>query len=91
MNVLSEFDPLLYLNIKPKHQDKVIFSSRILEHLTEYLVIRFVEILPENNLSNITSTQQLFDLAKEKIPNIEEKTKKFLEDFKEEFKKSYEY
>lgn len=86
MQQLLGFDPLLFLgitNLKP--EEKSIVSQKLLDRISQYLVIRITELLLEDDLKNIDDPHQLLSLAKEKIPDLDEKVKLFLEDFKKEF------
>lgn len=86
MNQLLGFDPLLFLgitNLKPEEKDMV--SKKLLDRISQYLVIRIVELLPEAELKHIDDPQKLFSVAKEKIPDLDKKVKVFLADFKKEF------
>lgn len=79
---MPSFDPLIFLEIKVSEQHKKRLSGQLLDKLSEYLMIRIIELLPEDEVDKVNSPEQLFTLAKRKIPDIEEKTKLFLEDFK---------
>lgn len=80
------FDPLMFLGITNlKLEEKSIVSQKLLDRISQYLAIRITELLSEDDLKNIDDPQQLFSLAKEKIPALNNKVKLFLEDFKKEF------
>ena len=81
------FDPLVFLGITNlKDQEKKIVSQKLLDRISQYLAIRIVELLSEEDLKSIDDDpQKLFSLAKEKIPEFDNKVKVFLEDFKKEF------
>jgi len=86
MNKLLGFDPLIFLGITNlKGEEKTAISKKLLDRISQYLAIRIVELLPENDLKNIGDPQKLFSTAKEKVPDLENKVKVFLEDFKKEF------
>ncbi|MEK7517610.1 MAG: hypothetical protein AAB583_03605 [Patescibacteria group bacterium] len=87
MNQLLGFDPLLFLGITNiKDEEKSIVSQKLLDRISQYLAIRIVELLSEEDLKSIDDDpQKLFSLAKEKIPEFDNKVKVFLEDFKKEF------
>lgn len=92
MKKLLGFDPLLFLGIANlKGQEKNIVSQKLLERISQYLVIRICELLPEDNLREIDDPQELFAVAKEKIPDLDKKVKIFLEDFKKEFNNNLKY
>jgi hypothetical protein len=89
MNKFLGFDPLLFLgitNLKP--EEKNIVSQKLLDRISQYLVIRITEQLPKDDLIGIDGPQELFAVAKNKIPDLNNKVKLFLEDFKKEFNKS---
>ena len=89
MAQLSGFDPLKFLNItnfKNEEKDKV--SEHLLNNISQYLLIRISELLPEEDLKKTKDPKDLFDVAKAKIPDINNKMKLFLEDFKKEFYKN---
>lgn len=86
MTVLQGFDPLLFLritNLNSEEKNKV--SQKLLERISQYLVIRITEMLTEDELRHIDGPQELFEVAKNKIPDIDSKVRQFLEDFKQEF------
>ena len=86
MNQLLGFDPLLFLGITNiKDEEKQFVSEKILDRLFQYLALRIIELLPEHDLKEIDDPEKLFSVAKEKIPDLDKKTKVFLEDFKKEF------
>lgn len=86
------FDPLLFLGIiNLKAEEKNIVSQKLLERISQYLVIRITELLTEDELKNIDNPQILFSVAKEKIPDLDKKVKVFLEDFKKEFNNNLQY
>jgi len=90
MNSLQGFDPLLFLgitNIKPEEKDAL--SQKLLSNISEYIFIRIAELLEEEDLKNIDNPDQLFSVAKSKIPNLDTKIKQFLEDFKNDYQNNY--
>lgn len=89
MAQLLGFDPLLFLGITDvKPEEKTDVSQKLLDRISQYLVIRICELLPEDDLKNIDTPQQLFSIAKNKVPNLDNKVNIFLEDFKKEFYKN---
>ena len=83
------FDPLKFLGISNLHgQEKKDASQKLLERISQYLVIRVTELLSEDDLERIDDPQELFSAAKIKIPDLDKKIKSFLEDFKKEFNKN---
>jgi len=86
MQQLLGFDPLLFLGITNiKDEEKNIVSQKILDRISQYLAIRIGELLSEDDLKRIDDPNELFTLAKEKIPDLDNKVKLFIEDFKKEF------
>ena len=81
------FDPLLFLGISNlKDEERHVVSQKLLDRISQYLVIRITELLSEDDLKSIDDDpQKLFSLAKQKIPDLDNKAKVFLEDFKKEF------
>ena len=79
------FDPLLYLGLSVEDEEKDDKAFQILDDLSKYLVEQTIELLPDDEVGQIQTPAQLFDKAKELIPDYKEKVKEFLE----EFKKSY--
>lgn len=92
MQQLVGFDPLLFLGITNiKDEEKSIVSEKLLDRISQYLVIRIIELLSEEDLKNTgEDPQKLFSLAKQKIPDLDKKVKVFLEDFKKEFNNNLE-
>lgn len=85
-NNLQGFDPLLFLGItNVKNKEKNDVSKKLLNKISQYLVIRITELLPEDELKHIEYPQELFSVAKNRIPDLDNKVKQFLEDFKKEF------
>ena len=87
MKQLLGFDPLLFLGITNlKDEEKDIVSQKLLDRISQYIAIRIAEILSENDLRDAgDDPQKLFSVAKDKIPEFDEKMKLFLEDFRKEF------
>ena len=86
MQQLQSFDPLLFLGITNiEDEEKNIVSQKILDRISQYIVIRIIELLPENDVEDIENPEKLFSVAKEKIPDFNDKVKVFLKDFKMEF------
>ena len=86
MKQLLGFDPLLFLGITNlKDEEKNIVSQKILDRISQYLAIRVIELLLENDVRDIDDPEKLFSMAKAKIPDFDKKVKIFLEDFKKEF------
>ena len=90
-NNFQGFDPLLFLGVTdPKHEEKDIISQKILDRISQYIAIRIVELLSKDDLKSIDdSPQKLFSIAKSKIPDLDNKVKVFLEDFKKEFNSNF--
>jgi hypothetical protein len=90
MNALSTFDPLLFLgltNVKP--EAKKVLSEKLLDRISQYITVRTIELLPQDDLKDIHDPDKLFSVAKEKIPDFDKKAKAFLEDFKQEFTNNF--
>lgn len=87
MTQLLGFDPLVFLGITNlTNKERNAVSQKLLDRISQYLVIRIVDLLPEDELKNLSDDpQELFTLAKEKIPNLDKKVKTYLEDFKKNF------
>lgn len=79
------FDPLLFLGLKVKVEEKDDKTFKILDDLSKYLVERTLELLPDKEVSKIQTPTQLFDKAKELVPGYKEKVKQFLENFKKNY------
>lgn len=85
------FDPLLFLGITNlEDQEKNVVSQKVLDRISQYLVIRVTELLSEDELKHIDDPQHLFSIAKQKIPDLESKVKQFLKDFKKEFNANFQ-
>ena|SRR3989344_3299909 len=82
------FDPLLFLGINNlKNQEKKDVSQKLLDKISQYLVIRISELFPDEELKRLNNPEDLFSIAREKIPDINTKVQLFLNDFKREFYK----
>lgn len=89
MNQLSGFDPLKFLDLKDlKNEEKDILSDKLLNKISQYLLIRVAELLQEEEIKRLNNPNDVFSLAKNKIPDLNNKVKLFLEDFKTEFYKN---
>lgn len=89
-NNLQGFDPLLFLGITNlKDEEKNIVSQKILVNISNYIFVRMGELLEEDDLKNIDNPDELFDVAKSKIPDLPSKIKLFLEDFKKDYYNNY--
>lgn len=86
MKQFLDFDPLLFLGIKNlTGEEKTIVSKHLLNKISQYLLIRIYELLSIEELKSTDDADKLFALAQSKIPNLNEKVKIFLQDFKKEF------
>ncbi|OGH19790.1 MAG: hypothetical protein A3D74_01450 [Candidatus Levybacteria bacterium RIFCSPHIGHO2_02_FULL_37_13] len=89
MTQLLGFDPLSFLGITNlKAEEKNEVSQKLLDKISQYLIIRISELLSEKDVKNANSPEDIFIIAKVKIPNIDKKVRVFLEDFKKEFYKN---
>lgn len=86
MAQLLGFDPLKFLNLENiKDQDKDSVSKNLQNKISQYILIRVAELLPENEVKKSKNPEDLFSLAKTSIPDLSSKVRLFLEDFKKEF------
>lgn len=89
MKQLRGFDPLVFLkinNIDPKDRNKLSFE--LMSQISEYLVIRTLQLLPPNKTENMQSPEELFDLVEQLVPDFNDKISQFLNDFKMEYAKN---
>lgn len=86
-NNLPGFDPLVFLNINGVTlQGKDALSKDLMAEMSTYIILRISELLPQDDLTAIGEDAEKFmALAKEKIPDLNDKVKMFAEDFKKEF------
>lgn len=82
------FDPLKYLNLHLSQEVKGRASHHLLDQLSQYLIIRTVELIPEHELSRIESVESLFAKASESIPDYNGHVWQFIDDFKKEYSKN---
>lgn len=88
-NKLQGFDPLLFLGISNlKGREKTDVSQKLLDKISQYLVIRISELLPDEEIKRFNNPEDLFIIVKNRIPDINARVKIFLEDFKTEFYKN---
>lgn len=86
MNQLNGFDPILFLDLKNiKLSEKQQLSDELMIQISDYLAVRFIELLPNDKLEEINSQSDLFNLTKEGLSDFDDKVKQFLDDFKIEF------
>jgi len=89
MPQLLGFDPLKFLDITNlKGEEKESVSKDLLDKISQYLLIRISELLPEEDIRKVKNPEDIFSMAKDRIPDINIKVKLFLEDFKKEFYKN---
>ena len=89
MSQLLGFDPLKFLDITNlKGEEKESVSKDLLDKISQYLLIRISELLPEEDIRKVKNPEDIFSMAKDRIPDINIKVKLFLEDFKKEFYKN---
>lgn len=89
MKQLMNFDPLLFLGINNlKENEKDIVSQKLLDKISQYLIIRISEFLTVEDINKLNNPEDMFSMAREKIPDINTKVKLFLEDFNKEFYKN---
>lgn len=89
MAQLLGFDPLKFLDITNlKDQEKDTVSKNLLDKISQYILIRISELLPLEDIKKAKNPEDLFALAQSKIPDLNDKMKLFLADFKKEFYKN---
>ena len=90
MNKLLGFDPLLFLGITNlKDEEKNVVSEKLIDAISQYIVVRIAEFLSDDDLTTIDNPNTLFAVARNKIPDFDKKIKLFLEDFKSDYYKNY--
>lgn len=89
MTQLLGFDPLKFLDITNlKNQEKDTVSKNLLDKISQYILIRVSELLPAEDVKKASDPEDIFSLAQAKIPDLNDKMKLFLADFKKEFYKN---
>ena len=89
MNQFLSFDPLKFLDITNlKDEEKEAVSKNLLDKISQYIFIRIAELLPADDVKKAVEPEELLSLAQAKIPDLNDKMKLFLADFKEEFGKN---
>lgn len=89
MTQLLGFDPLAFLGITNlKGEEKDTASKNLLDKISQYVLIRISELLPADDVKNTKDPEALFSVAQAKIPDLNDKMKLFLADFKQEFDKN---
>lgn len=81
----TEFDLISFLNLHLDPSLEKLATAKLLDLLSQYLIIRTLELLPQNNIEGLEDPEKLFTLAKNTIPQYDLKVKEFLEDFKNEY------
>lgn len=90
MKFLRGFDPILFLelrNINSKDRNKLSFE--LMSQISEFLVIKTLQIVPEEKAEEINSLEELFEYASENISQYDQKVKTFLNEFKTEFQQKF--
>lgn len=83
------FDPLKFLDIANlNNQEKDTVSKNLLDKISQYILIRISELLPTEDVKKAVNPEDIFSLAQAQIPDLNDKMKLFLADFKKEFYKN---
>lgn len=82
MSDKNGFDPFTFLGIIPDQSFKKQLSSDLMDQILQYLIIKISELLPGEQISNIDSIDELFETAKNNIPEFNQKIRNFLDEFK---------
>ncbi|MBM3209625.1 hypothetical protein FJZ40_05070 [Candidatus Shapirobacteria bacterium] len=86
---LINFDPIKFLGLENlTRKDKEALTPKLIAKISEYLVIRTVEILPEKILRGDLTPETLLKKAQGEIPDYDKRLRSFLEDFKTEFQEN---
>lgn len=91
----TEFDPIAFLKLNHiEDSKKKQLKPRLLNNISEYLLIRLLDILPkeidkEVNFDQISSISKLEDIFRQYIPHLDAKIDDILAEFKKEYKNRY--
>ncbi len=80
-----DFDVISYLKIHTDPQVKKLLSLKMSGLLAQYIIIRTIELLEENQLKDINHPKQLFEQAQKDFPDFNQKLKEFIIDFKNKY------
>lgn len=89
------FDPIKFLELEHLEEKvKITLKPKLEKNISEYLLIRLLDYLPEKadkevDFRKITTVEELTTILKKYLPNLEEKIKLILNDFKREYQKTY--
>lgn len=95
--LISKFDPIEFLNLKQlDDKTKQKLRPKLSENIGEYLLIRLLNLLPEDTdekmkFNKIKSVKELEVIIKKYIPDFKKQLNKFLLDFKREYQKIHPY
>lgn len=84
----TKFDIISYLGLNLDLSSQEIATKELLDALSKYIIIRIIEIVPEEKLEKLKDEKDLVDIAKNTIPDLNHQVKKFLEDFREAYQKT---
>lgn len=84
----GSFDPIAFFNLHLDDKAKKVVTEELLDSLSQYIIVRTVEMMPAGKLDNIDNPEELFELAKKEFPVFDNQIKKFLEDFQREYQRT---
>lgn len=91
---LSQFDPITFLGLDHLETSrKKVLKPRLLNNISEYLLIRLLDFLPEDadekiKFTKIKSVEELQSILEKYIPDFKKQLNKFLLEFKEKYQKN---
>lgn len=94
---ISKFDPIEFLELQHLDDEtKQKLRPRLSKNIGEYLLIRLLDLLPEDadkkiKFDKIKSVEKLEAIIKKYIPDFKKQLNKFLLDFKKEYQKIHLY
>lgn len=86
MPILRSFDPILFLGLKVDDSEIEDLRYQLLEQISQYVLIRTIELLPSEKVPHLTTAESIFNYAFKEIPSYDKKVQQFLADFKREWR-----
>lgn len=92
LNVLNNFDPVAFLGIDTTFmpsEEKSNLSTSLKSKISEYILLKLSDSLSDEEFQKVVGTadpEEMMKLLGEAVPNLEERIKSEMENFKSEYK-----
>ena len=92
VKTVNKFDPIEFLGISRLGvNEKESLRKKLKANISEYILIHLLEELPDSvdeklKENKVNSIEQLENILKSYIPNLDTKIKQYLEEFKKQYR-----